>query len=102
MPILLNVIGQFLQNFKEIHLHTAYKVQHYLKGTPGKGILFKKNNGIVLEAYVNTNYDELIVSIRSTIDYCTFFGRNFVTWRNKKHNVLVRSSAESKFGARAK
>ena len=36
---------------------------------------------------------------RSTIGYCTFFGGNLVIWRNKKQNVVARSSAESEFKA---
>ena len=38
---------------------------------------------------------------RSTIGYCTFIGGNLVTWRSKKQNVVVRSSAESEFRATA-
>ena len=36
---------------------------------------------------------------RSTIGYCTFLGGNLVTWRNKKQNVVARSSTESEFRA---
>ena len=38
---------------------------------------------------------------RSTIGYCTFIGGNLVTWRSKKQNLVVRSSAESEFRATA-
>ncbi|CAL2278605.1 unnamed protein product [Prunus armeniaca] len=34
---------------------------------------------------------------RSTSGYFTFVGGNLVTWRNKKQNVVARSSAEAKY-----
>lgn len=33
--------------------------------------------------------------------YCTFVGRNLVTWRSKKHNVAARRSVKAKFLANA-
>ncbi|KAL6332216.1 hypothetical protein AAG906_001931 [Vitis piasezkii] len=45
---------------------------------PGKGILFKKNNTLALEAYINTDYEGSLVDRRSTIGYCTFLGSNLI------------------------
>ncbi|RVW28025.1 Retrovirus-related Pol polyprotein from transposon RE1 [Vitis vinifera] len=73
------------------------RVLHYLKGNPGKGILFKKNNTLALEAYTDVDYAGSLVDRRSTTGYCTFLGGNLVTWRSKKQNVVARSSAESEF-----
>ena len=36
---------------------------------------------------------------RSTTGYCTFLGGNLVTRKNKKQNVVARSSTESEFKA---
>ncbi|RVW78772.1 Retrovirus-related Pol polyprotein from transposon RE1 [Vitis vinifera] len=69
---LVSVISQFMHGPREPHLQAAYRVLHYLKGNPGKGIL-------------------------STTGYCTFLGGNLVTWRSQKQNVVARSSAESEF-----
>ena len=69
---------------REPHLQVAYKVLHYLKGNPGKRILFKKNNILALEAYTDADYAGSIVDRRSTTGYCTFLGGNLVTWRSKK------------------
>uniref|UniRef100_A0A5B6ZAR0 Copia protein n=1 Tax=Davidia involucrata TaxID=16924 RepID=A0A5B6ZAR0_DAVIN len=38
---------------------------------------------------------------RSTSGYCTFVGDNLVTWRNKKQNVVARSSVEAEYRAMA-
>ena len=61
--------------------------------------MFKKNDTLALEAYIEANYAGSIVDRISTTSYCTFLGCNLVTWRSKKQNVVARSSAESKFRA---
>ena len=82
---------------REPHLQAAYRVLHYLKGNPGKGILFKKNNTLALEAYTDVDYAGSLVDRRSITRYCTFLGENLVTWRSKKQNMVARSSTESEF-----
>lgn len=95
----VSMISQFVHDSKESHLQAAYRVLHYLKGNPGKGILFKRNQNLTLEAYTDADYAGSLVDRRSTTGYCTFLGGNLVTWRSKKQNVVARSSAESEFRA---
>ena len=52
----VSVINQLLHDPREPHLQAAYMVLHYLKGNPGKGILFKKNDTLALEAYIEADY----------------------------------------------
>ena len=55
----VSVICQFMHDLhepREPHLQATYRVLHYLKGNPGKRILFKKNNTLALEAYINVDY----------------------------------------------
>lgn len=92
-----SVVSQFMHNPKEVHLQAAYRLLHYLKETPGQGILFKKNAILILDAYTDADYAGSIVDRRSTIGYCTFIGGNLVTWRSKKQNVVARSSANQNF-----
>lgn len=95
----VSVISQFMHDPRESHLQAAYRILHYLKGNPGKGILFKKTNTLTLEAYTDADYASSLVDRRSTTRYCTFLGGNLVTWRSKKQNVVARSSAKSEFRA---
>lgn len=72
------MISQFMYNPKEVHLSTAYRVLHYLKGTPGKGIMFKRNDKLILKTYTNAGYTGSMEDKNSTIDHCTFLGSNVV------------------------
>jgi len=85
--------------FAEIHLQAALRIVQYLKGTPGRGILFERDGNANLEAYIDADYARSIVDRRSTTRYCTFLGGNLVTWWSKKQNVVARSSAEVEFRA---
>ena len=67
----------------------------------GRGILYKRNGNTILKAYTDVDYAGSITHRRSTFRYCTFLGRNLVTWRSKKQNVVARSRAEAKLRAMA-
>lgn len=95
----VSLISQFMHDPREPHLQAAYRVLHYLKGNPGKGILFKRNQNLALEVYTDADYGGSIVDRRSTTGYCTFLGGNLITWRSRKQSVVARSSAESEFRA---
>jgi len=55
----------------DIHLQFALRIVQYLKGAPGKGLLFKQNGNVNLEIYTNDDCVGSIVDRRSTTLYCT-------------------------------
>ena len=73
---LVSMISQFMHDPRETHLQVAYRVLHYLKGSPRKGVLFKRNNELTLEAYTDVDYTGSLVDTRSTYGYCTFLAEN--------------------------
>ena len=90
-----------MHNPKETRLRAVNRILQYLKGSPGKGILFKQGEGLSLEAYTDADYAGSVNDRRSTSGYWTFFGGNLVTWRSKKQSDIARSSAEAKFRSMA-
>lgn len=82
------------------HFEAVYGILRYLKGTPRKGIRFKKNGHLHVEIYTNADCAGSTTN-RSISGYCSFVGGNLVTWRNKKQSVVARSSAEVEFRALA-
>ena len=91
----VSIINQFMHNPKEIHRQAAYRMLHYPKANPGKGIMFKRNSELVLEAYTDADYAGSPMDRRSISG---FLGGNLVTWRSKKQNVV---GAEVEFRAMA-
>ena len=45
-----------MHNPKKSHVQAVDRILHYLKATLEKGILFKKENKPLLEAYSDTDY----------------------------------------------
>ena len=97
----VSVVSQFMHCPKTSHLQAAHRILHYLKGTPGKGILFRRGRKLTIEAYTDADHGGDLDNRRSTAGYCTFLGSNLITWRSKKQTVVSRSSAEAEFRAMA-
>jgi hypothetical protein len=97
----VSVVSQFMHNPKETHLRAVNRILRYLKGSPGRGVLFRKRDSLTLESYTDADYGGSRIDGRSTSGYCTFLGGNLVTWRSKKQNVVARSSAEAEFRSMA-
>ena len=91
------MVSQSMHFPLECHMNAFFRILRYLKSTPGKGLLFSKNNHLRVEAYTNADWVGSITDRRSTSGYCTFVGNNLITWRSKKQYVVVRSRAKAKF-----
>lgn len=87
----MSIVSKFTHDPREKHLQAVHRILHYLKATPGRGILFKKNEGLNLEAYTDAD----IAGSSSTSVYCTFLRGKLVTKRSKKQDVVERSSVEA-------
>nr|KYP33440.1 Copia protein [Cajanus cajan] len=68
----MSLVIQFMHQPREAHLQVALRIVQYLKGTSERGILFKQNKNVSLEAYMDVNYAGSVVDRRSTTGYCTF------------------------------
>ena len=93
----VSMVSQFMHAPGPAHFEAVYRILKYLKGTPGKGLLFKPQGHLQIEAYTDADWAGSIVDRRSTSGYCSFAGGNLVTWRSKKQNMVARSSAKAEF-----
>jgi len=101
IPHIIYVVGlvsPFMNKFREIHWKVALRILTYIKGSPDKGLMYKKHGRLRIEGYSNSNYAWDKRDRKSTFHYCTYVGGNLVTW-SRKQNVVSRSSVEAKSGA---
>ena len=52
-------------------MEVVYRILKYLKGTPGKGLFFKKNEVRSVEAFTDADWAGSVDNRRSAAGYCT-------------------------------
>lgn len=72
------MISQFMHSLR-CSPSCSLPILDYLKDNFGNEILFDKNIGLVLEAYINPDYANSPVDGQSIIGYCSFLGGNLLT-----------------------
>lgn len=66
------------------HFDVVNKILKYLKGTPGKGILYQNKGHMEFDVFTDADWAGSVTDRRSTSGYCFFVGWNLVTWQSKK------------------
>ena len=97
----VSVVSQYMNNPTEEHMEAVTRILRYLKMTPGKGVLFRKNENKEIRVYTDADWAGDITERRSTSGYCSYVWGNLVVWRSMKQAVVSRSSAEGEFRALA-
>lgn len=97
----VSMVSQFMNYPTEEHMGAVNRILRYLKMTPGKGLLFKKDDSQKVEVFTDADWAGDITDRRSTSGYCSYVCGNLVTWRSKKQSVVSRSSAEAEYRALA-
>ncbi|XP_038902326.1 secreted RxLR effector protein 161-like [Benincasa hispida] len=95
----VSLVNEFMQAPCERHMEAINRIQRYLKSTPGKGLMFRKNDRRCIESYTDSDWAGSANDNKSTSGYCTLVCGNFVTWRSKKQGVVARSSAKAEYRA---
>ena len=93
----VGVVSQFMNNATEEHMEAVNRILRYLKMTPGRGLLYKKNDTREVEVFLDADWASDVSNRRSTSGYSSYVWVNLVTWRSKKQSVVSRSSAEAAF-----
>ncbi|EXB92388.1 hypothetical protein L484_021372 [Morus notabilis] len=80
----VSMVSQFMHAPGQVHFDAAYRILRYLKGTLGKGLMFRRQNDLQIEVYTDADWAGSPTDRRSTSGYCTFIRGNLATWRSKK------------------
>lgn len=70
----VSVVSQFIHQPSKDHMEAVIQILRYLKSSPGKGLLFSKNNHLRVHGYTNADWAGNITDRRSTSSYFMFVG----------------------------
>ena len=101
ISFVVHLLSQFMHAPHEIHRQAAHWVLAYLKGCPGKGLLFPQSAHETVKVYTDADFAGSIVDCRSTTGYFTFVFGSLVIWKSSKQDRVSRSSAEAEYRALA-
>lgn len=74
----VNRFSQFMAKPRTPHLQAIHHFLRYLKGSPGKGILFPFATNLKLSAYVDADWGTCTVTRKSTTWFCVFLGKSLI------------------------
>ena len=95
----VSVVSQFLQSPCDSHWDAVVRILRYIKGSPGKGLLYENKGHTQVIGYCDADWAGSPSDRRSTSGYCIFVGGNLISWKSKKQDVVARSSAEAEYRA---
>ena len=76
----LSVFSQYMNNPREKHMNPIICILRYLKGAPGKEIMFTKHGDHhSIKVYIDADWVGALDDGRFTSGYFTFVGGNLVT-----------------------
>lgn len=93
-------LSQFMHKPKSSHLEAVIRVVRYLKGSPGKGLLFTSKKSSILRVYCDLDWASLHTK-RSVTGFCIKLGDSLISWKSKRQDMVARSSAEAEYRSMA-
>ncbi|XP_059451553.1 uncharacterized mitochondrial protein AtMg00810-like [Corylus avellana] len=97
----VNKVSQFMQEPRDTHWTAVKHILRYLKFTSDHTFSIYHSSSHSLTAYSDSDWAGCPDDRRSTSGYCTFLGRNLLSWISKKQPTMSRSSTESEYKALA-
>lgn len=73
------------------------RILRYIKGTVHLGLHIKKDTGLTLSAYYDSDWAGCRETRRSTTGFCTMLGPNLISWSAKRQATVSRSSTEAEY-----
>ena len=92
-------LSEFLYAPTTTHYDTACRVIKYLMGTPGQGLLFRRDSTLQILGFTNADWAGCLDTRRLTSGYCCFLGSSLISWKSKKQHTISRSSSEAEYRA---
>ena len=94
-----SVVSQYISATTVDHWVVVEQILCYLKGVPGRGILYSNHGHNRVECFTDIDWAGSKEDRRSTSGYRLFVSGNLVSWKSKKQGVVSRLSTKSKYRA---
>ena len=80
----VSVVSQFMSAPRLPHWEAVLRIVKYLKAHPGRGLFYRENGHLCVEAFTDSDWVGAPSDRRYTTGYCVFLGGNLVNWKSKK------------------
>ena len=94
-------LSQFMAAPTMTHYRAATRLLRYLKGCPGRGLLFHRDSEVQLLGFSDADWAGCPDTQRSVTGYCFLLGSSLISWKTKKQATVSRSSSEAEYRALA-
>nr|GEY25992.1 uncharacterized mitochondrial protein AtMg00810-like [Tanacetum cinerariifolium] len=91
--------ARYQANPNEHHMSAIKRICRYLKGTINLGLLYPKDSGFDLTAYLDADHAGCHLDRKTTFGSVQFLCDKLVCWSSKKQNCVSISTAESEYVA---
>ncbi|XP_019259515.1 PREDICTED: uncharacterized protein LOC109237644 [Nicotiana attenuata] len=95
----MNKLSQFMHSPSEVHWKALKQVLRYLQGTMQFFLRIQIDNDFKLHMYSDADWAVDASDRASTTGYIPFFGKNLLSWSQRKQRIVARSSTEAEYRA---
>ena len=97
----VNYVCQFMHAPTMGHFQLVKRILRYVGGSLDFGICISNQSTLDLYAFSDADWAGCPLTRRSTTGFCTFLGRNIISWSSRKQPTVARSSAEAEYRSMA-
>jgi len=86
-----------MATFIVFHHQTTIRLLRYLKGCPGRGLLYPHISDMHLSGFNDADWATCLDTHSSITGYCFFWGSSLICWHTKKQTTVSHSSSEVEY-----
>ncbi|KAI0505062.1 hypothetical protein KFK09_016019 [Dendrobium nobile] len=95
-----NQLCQHMHNPQPTHVHALKRTLRYLQGTLNYGLPLCRGD-LTLQTFADADWASDSADRKSVSGFCTFLGKNLISWSVKKQITVAKSSTEAEYRALA-
>ena len=88
-----------MHNPSDFHFQLVKHILRYVRGTMNYGIRLLSKGSFELYAFSDVDWAGCPLTRCSTLGYCTYLGKNCISWSSKKYPTVARSSTKAEYQA---